>query len=476
MARSRSKEPPMKGLPPTAASAPLPRFLLPTFLLTLACCVYSGGSTQTSLTIVCALLLATLAVGYADLRGFLKASRSLSLAFGLMIACLMGADVRYLDDPLWFALAITMALSVAVAVPGKRAVQYGAALLAFLAQIVFIVGSILSKAESFDSATNVQASITAMLHGRNPYALSFPSTPFVVHHWTISVIHVAIPLTYGPSVLLLALPGALAGDVRWAALGWIVVTGVCLVALARRSPTPRTLVAAVVLLSSPLLPLMVQANWAESFLVGSLLMWLALRPASALAGRIFLGLSLAGKPTVWPVVALSALWEGRTRRDLPVALTVVLVILLPFVVWGGGLLFHDVVGLQFDRTLNPPHWNSMNANGLFFFLHLPFISTPLWLATALVFSLPFLLTRPAGRSDLFAIAACVTLASLLTADQAFVNYYYVSVVVFLVAAALDGTDDGPLDLPRGIRPASLLRRHPRGEPHPASPPARGQTG
>ncbi len=113
-------------------------------------------------------------------------------------------------------------------------------------------------------------SLTALLAGRNPYAMTFPDIypPRLSRLFYAPGLSVNGTLQFGfpymPITLVMALPSYLLGDLRYTSLACVVVAAL-LIAAAKPSRTSH--IAAALLLMSPALPLMLVMGWNDSYVV-----------------------------------------------------------------------------------------------------------------------------------------------------------------------------------------------------------------
>ena len=312
-----------------------------------------------------------------------------------------------------------------------------------------------------------QMSADAVLHGRNPYTIRYPSvyppgTPF----YGPGVVGADNRLDYGfpyfPLSLLLVVPAyAAGGDSRFAHAAAIALTA-GLMAGAR--PGRWAGLTAILFLLTPPVFFIVEQSWTEPLLAFtfSLTMFAALRWRRALP--FALGLLFATKqytvlmaPLVWLLVD-----EPRTWRKLVTLLAtagaVALAITLPFFLWDPRAFYRAVVAFQFLQpfrldALSYMVWIHHNFPQLTIERCAPFVSV----VPATAFALWRCPRTPAG----FAAAVTVVYLTFFAFNkQAFANYYY-----FVIAAACWSAAAASLPRPTGGASACETAEHAEGAEH-----------
>lgn len=332
----------------------------------------------------------------------------------------------------WAVIPLLVAVMTAAVVFGRRwrapLLFAGSALVAVWTARAIAVGP-----PPIDVFRMIQGATGAFLHGSDPYRPTFAGTSYAgtfPYHFP-----------YGPSVVLLAAPGRLLGDVRLAGAVMIgvIALGVTLLS-ARNRRGLDTGVFLGTLAICPLAPSMVYLAWAESYGLAALTVWLVLRERHRRLGVVALGVCLAAKPTLGAVLLLAAVWSRSVRRDLVVAFAVAVVTVAPFVVWDGpgnlAGLVRGAAGLGGHTYVNDPLAVTVNT--------LVHLTTGQWLPSLALLGIlvctaaPILMTRPRDHCDLFAGGAALTIAVLLSSRIAFMNYYYVAFIALLIALAYEG--------------------------------------
>lgn len=337
------------------------------------------------------------------------------------------------------ALAGASALLVlAVAQPGRRFGSWP--MLAFLAAH-FLMGAFIITHSPPETDVHMfqKQAISALLDGRNPYALRFPNIyhpyegfygPGLVKH---GVLQFGYP--YPPLLLYWTLPAAvLGGDLRFAHQAALTIAG-GLLCFAR--PGKVAFLATALLLSSPRVGLLIQMGWTEPVPI----MFLAATVCCAARAPRLLPLSfgalLASKQYLVLLAPASWLLVGgprRTRDALALAgeaLLVALVVTLPLALWNPAEFVRSAGVLQFAQ---PFRSDALGLPALIGRVGGPRLDSLALFAgpLALVASIVRLPPAPAG----FAAAAAATMfAFFVFSKQGFLNYYFFVVAALCASAA-----------------------------------------
>ena len=354
---------------------------------------------------------------------------------------------------------------VAVGVSATRVARFAVPLLllAHLALGVWVIQA--TPSPGVDVFVFQRDACAALLNGHNAYAITFPDIyggklpvygPGVVG--ADGRLNFGYP--YPPLSLLLALPGHLAGDFRYAQLVALTLAG-ALLAYARPGerggfPGARAVAAAALLLFTPRGFFVVEAGWTEPFamLMLAATVFAACRRgrAWAIACAISFGLLLASKQYLvlaLPLMLLLPVAEtlrGRSGMML-VSLLVAAAVTAPLALWDVNAFTNSAVTLQFRQPFRADALSylvPLNASGRF--------TAPAWLAFAcaagaILAALWRCPRTPAG----FAVGlAMVLFVFFATSKQAFCNYY--ALVLSAMCAALAA-------LPGFLGSASSLSRY-----------------
>jgi hypothetical protein len=280
-----------------------------------------------------------------------------------------------------------------------------------------------------------QVACDALVHGRNPYAITFedrygPDSPFAYDRRLVVDGQVQCGYFYPPPSLLLDVPAYLAGDLRYA---HVVATALTAVLIGYAPPRSAgrlarawSFRAAALLLFTPLLFYQLQMAWIEPFLLLFLCaaVFFAMR-GWTIATAAAVGLLLATKQYT-PFVAPAALllvprpWTGRNViRFAGVVAVAGAIVTLPFVLWSPRAFFHSLtalyVGIMRADSISflPPIARAYGLRASFAYpllASLPAIALVLWRAPR----------TPAG----FAIGSALILTCVFAFHgQAFGNYY-----------------------------------------------------
>lgn len=272
-------------------------------------------------------------------------------------------------------------------------------------------------------------SARALLRGISPYSITFhdPYSAAESAQFYGPGVSVGGVLKFGypymPLTLMLALPGYLAGDVRYASLGAVVVASIL---IARARPSRSSTIAALLLLLTPALPFMVLVAWSDTYVVLLLAaVWYAQCRAPRLVPYV-IGLLFASKqylviatplillliPRPWSAMAL---WRFAWRTAAAGSF-----VTLPFLVWDFAGFMHSVVWLQFRQpfrhdALSYLAWLNPAQPGKW--LVLPFLLTG--------GTVGVLLRGSTRRAVSFPLALGLSMLPFFAFNkQAFFNYYF----------------------------------------------------
>jgi hypothetical protein len=363
----------------------------------------------------------------------------LALQFSQVLTRPPGMYLRPVNGWMPFLAAVGTAavLAGSVSFAGPRWARIGTALVAvcFLAAGLWVLRA--SPRPAIDVFVFQQQSSDALLHGRNPYTLTFPNiyghSPFYGPELTDGrTLFFGFP--YPPLSLFLATLGfAATGDHRAAQLFAFVVAAACLVAL---RPDRLGALAAAALLFTPRGLFVLEQGWTEPF--GVALLGLVL-VAAVHAPRLLwvaLGALFAWKQYTVVLLPLTVLllprpfsWRGWARLVVP-ALLLALAVTLPLALWDVRGFWRSVVWLQ---TVQPFRADALSfPSGLMALGYTPpaVVPTLLVLTTLAVAILLFWAPRtPQG----FALATTLVLGVFFAFNkQSFCNYWF----LVLGAAAL----------------------------------------
>ena len=299
----------------------------------------------------------------------------------------------------------------------------------------------------------------ALLEGINPYTLRPPSiyppgTPFyapeLVKDGILQFGYVYMPLT-----LLMALPGYLMGDVRFALLIAMSLCGWCLMQL---KPTQRfeianpdaseqasriMVLAASLLLFFPFFIYFLFNAWTDSFVAVTfcVVVLCAFRRSPWLP--VAVGLWLVSKQYVVVMLPLVMLLippstsSKDKKRFFSVVLGTALVVSLPMILWNVREFVWSALLLQFKQPLRDDALSFLVASKLLGF------SLPFWLPFSLAIAATIWALKVAPRNVHGFCAACTLVFFVFVAwnKQAFINYYFVIFAMLCCTLATFNQED-----------------------------------
>jgi hypothetical protein len=300
-----------------------------------------------------------------------------------------------------------------------------------------------SPSPPIDVVTVHNAALRAIVHGHNPYAITFaniygPDSPFYAPG-AESGGRVLFGYPYPPLSLLMVVPGYLLGDYRYAQLAAIVLAAA---AMAYARPSQNARLGAALFLTTPRVFFVLEQGWSEpvSVLLFAVTIFVMLRSDRGKrwrqAAAVLGGLTSASKQYL--VLVLPLLWtssgeRGADRRRLMTMATGAAAALpLAFFAWQPGPFLQDVVLLQLREPFR--------TDGLSYLVWLARSGwdapSLLWTVAAMAVALAIVLLRgersPAG---LAASLAFVLLATFAFGRKAFCNYYFLVVGTLCCAIA-----------------------------------------
>jgi hypothetical protein len=283
-----------------------------------------------------------------------------------------------------------------------------------------------------------QLGALALSEGRNPYAAAYPNiygprTPFLDPSLLSADGLFVTAFPYTPLTVLLDVPGALAGDVRWTLLA-AALASAWLVRLLGRGSTASELGGALLLLQPQGL-WVIERSWTEPIaLVTLLLAALAISRARGwLWPGVALGLALSSKQyapllvaPLWLAVPPPARWRALTSAALVAA-----AIALPFLLADPVGLVRGLVEFQLRQPFRPDalSWPAM-------VLQLGGPLLPTWPAFPIAAAaLAATVRRVVSPGQALLAGAAAWIAFVLFNKQAFCNYYWLAVGLLAAAAA-----------------------------------------
>lgn len=362
-----------------------------------------------------------------------------------------GADAgqRHLFDFLVVVASLLVGLGVAGSeplrtAPGEKRSRWSGLWFPALVVVHFVMGGLVIgfvREPSIDVYVVEMDSARALLHGINPFGITFPDP----YHGTSAYFppgtsvdgRLMFGFVYPPLSLLLCLPGyILGGDTRWSML---VALELAALLIAHARPGKLAKLAAAAFLFMPRTFFVLSNAWTDSFVV--LLtaavcfsamrkprwLFVALGLYVCLKQHMFLGipalLMLLPRPLPWKQVG-ALTWKGGA---------VAAAVTIPFVLWGPHAFFHSVIDIR--------EMFRLDSLGVLAYLHNTGLATPSkWTGLAAVIPLLALglwrVPRTPGGFALFAGATHFTL--YLFSTHAFCNEYFNVIGALYCAVGLWG--------------------------------------
>jgi hypothetical protein len=283
-----------------------------------------------------------------------------------------------------------------------------------------------------------------LVRGENPYAASYPN-PYGQSALLPAEVQegdkiVAFP--YPPLSILMAVPGHLAGDVRWSHLAAALLAAWFMVACGRRLGLPRghpAELAAIAFLYHPRWFMVLEKGWTEPFLVlaGSLSAW-----AIAAKCDLSIGLGLAGLCGLkqYGFLTVPALWRAGPPRGIrwlagPVAVIVFTAI---FIIWEPQAFWRGIVTWLLR---SPFRSDSLSIPAIVYEYQGHQLPTVLGLVAAIVVG-ALVLRQRLTLSQAALGNSAILLAFILMSKAAHMNYFWWAgswlPLALIAAAAEDG--------------------------------------
>jgi hypothetical protein len=368
------------------------------------------------------------------------------------------------DDLALFKAGVALAAAlVAVGVSGTRAARAAVPLmlLAYLGLGLWVLRLAPAPPMGSDVFVFQRDACAALLHGMNPYAITFPNifgpgTP-LYGAGVVSGDRVNFGYPYPPLSLVYVLPGHLLGDVRYAHLLAMTLAG-ALIAYARPAggegagaPGGRSAAAAAMLLFMPRGFAVTEVGCTEPLailtLAATVFAFGRRGRGWAIAGAVACGLLLASKQyavLVLPLLGLLPLKGsfGRKVALVGLMLLVTAAVTLPLALWDVRAFTHSAVMLQFRQPFRPDALSylvPLGGNA-----RLAYVA----FAAAGAAALLALWRCPRTPSGFATGVALVLFAFFATNKQAFFNYY--TLVFAALCCALSATPG--IHCPRRARP------------------------
>jgi hypothetical protein len=356
-----------------------------------------------------------------------------------------------LASALWFALiAIYTILGLAGALlMVRRMPPLNSVFWLFLvAHAAVTIALLRSSPPHIDVAVFLRDGAVAVLHGHNPYSMTFPNiyppalAELFYGHGVVVDRRITFGFPYLPVALLIAIPGQLLGDVRYSQLIAMVVTALVL----RRLASDRVGRAAAVLgVAAPAAIPMLTGAWTEPTLVALLAcLVLALEGRRYVFMAVFLGLFLVSKQYV--VVAIPLIWlirQSLTRRVIFISLGVATAVTLPFFLVGPTAFWKSIVEFQLIQPFRADSLSLLVSSVNTFGWPPPWTYGALPLVSGGLTAIALALRAPRTPAAFAAAIGLTLLVTILLSKQAFMNYYFLVSGAFLIAAVAWPLSPGP---------------------------------
>lgn len=287
----------------------------------------------------------------------------------------------------------------------------------------------------------------ALLRGANPFAMTFDlevsaDSPYYVPE-VVDGDRLNFGFIYPPVSLLMALPGYLiAGDYRYGAAAALAIAAVVIVLI---RPGRLAIAGALLLLFNPLAQQVIYWGWTDPFgiLLLALAVFFVVRQAAG--SPIWLGLLLASKqymaPMILPAAVLLASLRRRIglRRLLIVPAVVALLTAAPFLVWDFGAFVYSTVAVHLLQPFRP---DSLSIPAVIVRAGGPELPSALSFGVAAL-AMAFVLWKAPRTPAGFCIGmAVVLLAFFLFSKQAFMHYYFLVIAILACAVAASDIEPG----------------------------------
>jgi hypothetical protein len=379
---------------------------------------------------------------------------SLLLAGLILTAGSLARAFANLASPLWITVtaAYTMlGLAGALLLFRKRPHLKWAFALFLLVHAAMAVALLQSSPPFIDVEVFLRDGAVAVLHGHNPYAMTFPNIypPKLTAQYYGNGVVINNRITFGfpylPVTLLLAVPGWLVGDVRYSQLIAMLVTALIL----RRLASDRVGRAAAVLgVAAPAAIPVLTGAWTEPTLVALLAcLVLTLERRRVAFAAVSLGLFLVSKQYV--VIAIPLIWLIRqwlTRRTILIGLGLAAAVTLPFFLLNPSAFWKAIVEYQLIQPFRSDSVSKLVSSVNAFGWPPPWTFGVLPLAAGGLTALALALRAPRTPPAFAAAVGLTLLVTILLSKEAFMNYYFLVGGAFLIAAVAWPTQQ-PLPAP-----------------------------
>jgi hypothetical protein len=407
------------------------------------------GTVLTQLDVSTAFVIVALAAAGAAvltpnlgvMRMLRRRSVLMVIVVGVALQAFAFATQSTLPSPLRLALLALAALGIHALLAGgaRRTAEMAVVVVGHF--VLMAVMLTVSGPPDIDVYDFQQEASAALLRGENPFGLRFlntagPDSPYYAPE-VIDGDRLKFGFIYPPLSLLLALPGyAIAGDYRYAALAALSISAGLIVLM---HPGQLAAGAALLVLFAPVTQFVLYWGWTDPFviLLLSITVFLAIRKASTTP--MALGLLIASKQYVAPLLVLGVVLLRDVRRRvgwpamvaIPVAVAAATV--APFVLWDAASFVYSTVTAH---ILQPFRIDSLSVPGVLARAGLG--SLPGWIGFALAGLVLVLVAWRAPRTPagFCGGAAVVLMVFFLFGKQAFLHYYFLPLVALAIGLAI----------------------------------------
>lgn len=285
-----------------------------------------------------------------------------------------------------------------------------------------------------------------LLAGANPYEPGYPlvygdgQARFFYGPELVSDDELTFGFPYPPVSLLLAVPGAVLGDVRISHVAAVVAVGWLMLSTGGGAWHARA--AVVLLLASPMTYLVTYRSWTEIFLVLALAAVVWAHTRGWRVRDVLFGILLVSKQYALGLAPLYLLllrrpWIARsTVMAFGRAASVAVVVTLPWVLWDPGAFWRSMVELLVLLPFRPDSMSVLVMASEAIGWPPPGTHSAIGIAAAgAVLAMVLVLAPRTARGFTLGVALVLSVLFLFS-KQAFANYYFVVLGAVLLAAAV----------------------------------------
>lgn len=376
--------------------------------------------------IVAAFVVATVALWIWVARRsavLLTPSAVSALGVGYVVVTLAVPVFTYAEEPArtWIlvvqaagVLLVTAVLLATSRRPGRRGPAAAIGLVALTHSAIAAMAIRHSPAPRIDVWVILQQAADALARGETIYGRPWVDSPGVDDAFT-----------YLPWTAVLLAPGRLvAGDVRWAMLGWSLLG---IIGIWRLAGSARWLAAAVALIVylAPGTLTQVDQAWTEPLLLTLVIWWaVLLQRGHSWWAVVPLALACASKQHLALLLPILLVWRGFGPARTAVTGGLAAAFMAPWLVRDPTVFVHDTVTLLVEfhpiRFANTVYLLALNVFG---------VTMPFWLTGLVVVAAlgaaTWLVRRPdVGLVEVLRISAAVLLTASMVNKQAFYNQFW----------------------------------------------------